>query len=169
MSHSKLMDLKKEVTPYENTNTKKSILQLINTLGPLLLLWTAAYFTLSVSYWLTLPITIIAAGFLVRTFIIFHDCGHQSFFKSRRANDLLGNITGILTHFPYQQWKNEHAIHHATSSNLDKRGVGDIWVMTVDEYVQASWWRQNSLPVLPQSASPVRAWPHCAFSGCLPL
>lgn len=104
------------------------------------MLWAAAYFSLSVSYWLTFPIALVASGFVLRTFIIFHDCCHGSFFKSKRANDILGTITGVLTVTPYQQWKNEHSIHHATSSNLDKRGVGDIWVMTVDEYKAASPW-----------------------------
>ena len=84
----------------------------------------------------------IAAGFVIRTFIIFHDCTHGSFFKNRKANDIVGTITGVLTLFAYSKWKREHAIHHASSSNLDKRGVGDIWVMTVDEYVEASKWQR---------------------------
>lgn len=79
---------------------------------------------------------------MVRTFIIFHDATHGSFFKKKWANDLIGNITGILTFFPYEQWKREHITHHATSSNLDKRGTGDIWVMTVEEYVNASKWER---------------------------
>ncbi|MEK4661268.1 fatty acid desaturase [Priestia sp. FSL H7-0729] len=140
MSRNKEMALKKEVTPYEKNDLRLSIRQLINTLLPLFLLWAAAYFSLSVSYWLTFPIALVASGFVLRTFIIFHDCCHGSFFKSKRANDILGTITGVLTLTPYQQWKAEHSIHHATSSNLDKRGVGDIWVMTVDEYKEASPW-----------------------------
>ena len=84
----------------------------------------------------------IAAGFVIRTFIIFHDCTHGSFFKNRKANDIVGTITGVLTLFAYEKWKREHAIHHASSSNLDKRGVGDIWVMTVEEYVEASKWQR---------------------------
>lgn len=142
MTHPKIAELKKEIAPFERTETKKSILQMINTIGPLLLLWYAAYLSLSVSYWLALPIAIVAAGFLVRTFIIFHDCCHQSFFKSRLANDIVGTITGIMTFVPYQQWKHSHSVHHATSSNLDKRGIGDIWVLTVDEYKAAGFWRR---------------------------
>ena len=137
MDPMNIAELKKHSAPFARTNTKASIRQLGNTLLPFLLLWIAAYASLSISYWLTLPIAIVAANFLIRTFIIFHDCCHQSFFKSRRANDWLGNITGILTHFPYEQWKNAHNIHHATSGNLDKRGVGDMWVMTVDEYIES--------------------------------
>src|SRR5699024_10442587 len=117
-------------------------MQLINTLVPLVVFWTLSYVSLSVSVWLTLLFSIIASGFLVRTFIIFHDCTHGSFFHNKKWNDTIGTITGILTLFPYEKWKREHSIHHATSSNLDKRGVGDIWVMTVDEYVHASKWER---------------------------
>ncbi|MDK8183320.1 fatty acid desaturase [Paenibacillus sp. UMB4589-SE434] len=137
MNQSKLANLKKNVAPYEQIDTKSSIKQIINTLVPLVLLWYAAYLSLSVSYWLTVPIAVLASGFVIRTFIIFHDCCHQSFFKSRMANDILGTITGVLTLVPYQQWKNSHSIHHATSSNLDKRGTGDMWVLTIDEYKAA--------------------------------
>ena len=90
---------------------------------------------MAISYFLTLGISVIAAGFLVRIFIIFHDCCHYSFFKNRKANKVIGTITGALTLFPYSQWQHDHAIHHATSSNLDKRGTGDIWTLTVDEYL----------------------------------
>ena len=137
MTQSKLSSLKKNVAPYEKIDMKSSIRQIINTLVPLVLLWYAAYLSLSVSYWLTIPIAIVASGFVIRTFIIFHDCCHQSFFKSRLANDILGTITGVITLVPYQQWKNSHSIHHATSSNLDKRGTGDMWVLTIDEYAAA--------------------------------
>ncbi|TVX86823.1 fatty acid desaturase [Paenibacillus agilis] len=137
MTQAQQAKLRKDMMPYEKSDTKKSIRQMINTLVPLFVLWYAAYASLSISYWLTLPITIIAAGFVIRTFIIFHDCCHQSFFKSRKANDIIGNITGVIALVPYQQWKNCHAIHHATSSNLDKRGVGDMWVLTVEEYEAA--------------------------------
>ncbi|MBU9722856.1 MULTISPECIES: fatty acid desaturase [Bacillaceae] len=142
MSKSNIAKLKKDVSPFEKTNTKTSMKQIFNTLGPLLLLWYGAYLSLSVSYWLTLPLLVITAGFVVRTFIIFHDCCHQSFFKNRKANDILGTITGIITLVPYQQWKNSHNIHHASSSNLDKRGTGDMWIMTVDEYMEASIWKK---------------------------
>ncbi|WP_166245271.1 fatty acid desaturase [Paenibacillus turpanensis] len=140
MSQAKLMELKKNVAPYEATDIKKSIWQIVNTVGPLLVLWYAAYASLSISFWLTLPLAIITSGFVVRTFILFHDCCHQSFFKNRLANDIVGTITGVLTLCPYEQWKRSHSIHHATSSNLDKRGIGDMWVLTVDEYAEASFW-----------------------------
>jgi acyl-lipid omega-6 desaturase (Delta-12 desaturase) len=130
-------NLKKQVAPYENSTTKDSIMQIINTLVPFFALWYLAFVSLSVSYWLALIPIVIAAGFLVRTFIIFHDCTHHSFFKSRRANRFVGTITGVLTLFPFDQWGHEHSVHHATSGNLDKRGTGDIWTLTVDEYLAA--------------------------------
>lgn len=137
-SATQLSSLKKSVAPFEQNDHKRSINQLINTLGPLILLWAAAYLSLSVSYWLTLLFAVPAAGFVIRTFIIFHDCCHGSFFRNRKANDILGTITGVLTLVPYRQWKHSHSIHHAGSSNLDKRGIGDIWIMTVDEYIAAT-------------------------------
>lgn len=79
---------------------------------------------------------------MIRSFIIFHDCTHGSFFKNKKLNNFFGNVTGVITHFAYEKWKKEHAIHHATSGNLDKRGVGDIWVMTVKEYEEASKWER---------------------------
>lgn len=142
MDQPNISHLKKSIAPFEETDTKASIRQLINTLVPLLALWYAAYLSLSVSYWLTLPIVVIASGFMIRTFILFHDCCHQSFFKSRRANDILGTILGVVTLIPYQQWKNTHSIHHSTSSNLDKRGIGDMWILTVEEYTASPLWRR---------------------------
>ncbi|UOY91785.1 fatty acid desaturase [Ectobacillus sp. JY-23] len=137
---NKQMHLRKQVAPYEKSDMWHSVRQLLNTLLPFVVLWFLAYKSLAVSYALTLPITVLAAGFLVRVFIIFHDCCHHSFFKSRRANKILGTITGVLTLFPYNQWQHSHSVHHATSGNLDKRGVGDIWMMTVDEYIASSFW-----------------------------
>jgi len=142
MSRQRQIQLRKEVAPFEKADRKKSIIQVINTFVPFFCLWFLAYRSLSISIWLSLTLSVIAAGFLVRIFIIFHDCTHMSFFKSSKANRILGTITGIITHFPFEKWKRDHAIHHATSSNLDKRGTGDVWVMTVDEYAAASFWKR---------------------------
>ncbi|WP_096201705.1 fatty acid desaturase [Bacillus sp. FJAT-45350] len=139
MSKQKLTHLKKGIEPFEKSDTKSSVLQVFNTIIPFILVWFLAYQSLSISIWLTLACSVVAAGFLVRIFIIFHDCCHGSFFKNKKANNILGTITGILTIFPYEKWKREHSIHHATSGNLDKRGTGDISIMTVDEYVNASF------------------------------
>ncbi len=129
--------LRKQIAPFEQSTTKQSIWQIINTLGPFIILWYLAYISLSVSYWLALIPAVFAAGFLTRIFIIFHDCTHHSFFKDRRANRIVGTIMGVLTLFPFDQWGHEHTVHHATSGNLDKRGTGDIWTLTVDEYLAA--------------------------------
>lgn len=138
MNLKKQKKLRKDVQPFAKSDRNKSIKQLINTLIPLFVLWILAYKTLSISIILSLICSIIAAGFVIRTFIIFHDCTHYSFFKSNKANRLVGTITGIITLFPYEKWKRNHSIHHATSSNLDKRGTGDIWMMTVNEYIEAT-------------------------------
>ncbi|MFS3927911.1 fatty acid desaturase [Priestia flexa] len=129
--------LRQSMAPYEKPNEKSSVVQLINTIVPFFALWFLAYQSLAISYVLTLAIGVVAAGFLVRIFIIFHDCCHNSFFKNRRYNKILGTITGVLTLFPYNQWAHSHSIHHATSGNLDKRGIGDLWILTVDEYLEA--------------------------------
>lgn len=142
--NKELKQLKKEIAPYEKANVKVSVRQLLNTIPPFFLLWFLAYQSLQVSVLLAVVIAIVAAGFLVRVFIIFHDCTHNSFFSSRKANDRLGTILGIMTLFPYEKWKRDHNIHHATSGNLDKRGTGDIWIMTVNEYLQASFWQKLS-------------------------
>lgn len=142
MSKAKTAQLHKSVRPYTFADNKKSIIQILNTILPLFLSWTLAYVSISYSIPLALVFSVIAAGLIIRTFIIFHDCTHGSFFHNKKLNDTIGTITGVLTLFPYAKWKREHAIHHASSSNLDARGVGDIWVMTVDEYKDASKWQR---------------------------
>ncbi|WP_142344452.1 fatty acid desaturase [Bacillus cereus] len=132
-------NLKKQVAPFEKSTAKKSIWQIINTVVPFIILWYLAYKSLSVSYWLALVPSLLAAGFMTRIFIIFHDCTHHSFFKNRRVNRIVGTCMGVLTLFPFDQWGHEHSVHHATSGNLDKRGTGDIWTLTVDEYLAASF------------------------------
>ena len=113
---------------------RRSLWQIANSLLPYLLLWYLMYRSLAVSYWLTLALAVPTAGFMVRIFIIFHDCGHGSFFKSHRANAFVGIVTGLLTLTPYYEWRNNHAIHHATAGDLDRRGVGDVKTLTVKDY-----------------------------------
>ncbi|MGN7455656.1 fatty acid desaturase [Paenibacillus pasadenensis] len=132
--------LRKMIAPFERNDKTASVRQLLNTIPPFILLWIAAYASLQVSYALTLLLSALAAGFLIRSFIIFHDCCHGSFFRSRKANDALGTLLGILTLFPYEQWKHSHNIHHAGSGNLERRGTGDMWLLTVKEYKEASAW-----------------------------
>jgi len=126
------------VAKYQNPSLQRSLWQLANTLLPYLFLLVLMYFSLAYSYWLTLALALPAGGLLTRTFIIFHDCGHGSFFKAQRANNILGTLCGLLVFTPYYQWRFEHAIHHATSGDLDRRGTGDIVTLTVGEYLQLS-------------------------------
>ena len=126
------------VSKYNKPDVKLSIWQIINSLGPYILLWVAMYYSLSISYLLTLGLAFLAAGFLVRMFIIFHDCGHGSFFQSKWANRIVGTILGSLVFTPYDYWHREHGIHHKTVGNLDKRGSGDVWTLTVVEYKNLS-------------------------------
>jgi acyl-lipid omega-6 desaturase (Delta-12 desaturase) len=129
---------KSAVARYQRSSTGRALWQLVSTLVPYLLLWFVIYRALDVSLWLAILPAALAGAFLVRLFIIFHDCGHGSYFDSRRANDIVGFITGVLTFTPYDHWRWEHALHHSTAGHLDKRGIGDVWTMTVQEYLEAS-------------------------------
>jgi omega-6 fatty acid desaturase (delta-12 desaturase) len=133
---------RKAIAPYQKADLRRSVGQLANTLIPYAILWGLMIWSLNISYWLTLLLAIPAAGFLVRIFIIFHDCGHGSFFKSTRANTIIGFITGVLVFTPYERWRHSHAIHHATAGNLDKRGVGDVPTWTLEEFQSAPRWKQ---------------------------
>jgi omega-6 fatty acid desaturase (delta-12 desaturase) len=131
-------DWKGFVAPYQVPSTARATWQIVNTFAPYALLWYLMHLTVAISWWLTLPLAAVAGGFLVRIFIIFHDCGHGSFFESRRANNFWGFVSGVLTLTPFHHWRWEHSLHHATSGDLDRRGVGDVWTMTVQEYVESS-------------------------------
>lgn len=146
VSHEKLLADERKwreiVLEFQKPSLPRAIWQIVNTLGAYALLWYLMYRSLLVSWWLTVPLALIAGAFLVRVFIIFHDCGHGSFFKSRTANDIAGFLCGMLTFTPYYHWRWEHAIHHATAGDLDRRSVGDIWTMTVQEYLEATRWKR---------------------------
>lgn len=129
---------RKVVSNYNFPDNKKSIWQIINSVVPLLGLWVLMYFSLDWSYWITLALSIPAAGFMIRIFIIFHDCGHKSFFKTAKWNERVGFFLGLFSFTPYHKWHRSHNKHHATVGNLDKRGTGDVMTMTVDEYKQSS-------------------------------
>jgi omega-6 fatty acid desaturase (delta-12 desaturase) len=123
---------------YREPSTARSAIEIAITVLPFALLWIAMWALLHFSYWLSLLIAVPAAGFLVRLFMIQHDCGHGSFFRHRLVNDWVGRIAGAFTLTPYDFWRGTHAVHHATSGNLDKRGVGDIDTLTVEEYLASS-------------------------------
>jgi omega-6 fatty acid desaturase (delta-12 desaturase) len=132
------------ILKYQRPSVRLALWQIATTLVPYLLLWYIAYRLKDISLWLTIPPAVVAGALLVRVFIIFHDCGHGSYFSSRRANDIVGFIAGVLTFTPFHHWRWQHGIHHGTSGDLDKRGTGDIKTMTVQEYLESSRWRRLS-------------------------
>jgi omega-6 fatty acid desaturase (delta-12 desaturase) len=134
------MVINKNIERYLKPSLGRSIWQIANTLIPYVGLWILIVYSLSVSYWLTAFLIILASGFLVRLFIIFHDCGHGSYFKSQKTNRIIGMFFGILAFTPYDKWHNQHMRHHGTVGNLDKRGVGDVWTMTKEEYQTSKKW-----------------------------
>lgn len=129
----------KALAKYKTPNNAKAIKEILLTVVPFAIIWAIMYQTLSFSYLLTALLAFPAAGFLVRIFIIQHDCGHGSFLSNQSANRWLGRVLGILTITPYDYWQRSHAIHHASSGNLDHRGMGDIQTLTVSEYKSKSW------------------------------
>jgi omega-6 fatty acid desaturase (delta-12 desaturase) len=128
------------VKRYQHPDLKRSLWQVINTFVPFFALWYLAYRSLAYSYLLTLLIAIVIGGLTTRIFIIFHDCGHGSFFKSQSWNDALGIFCSLFVMTPYYQWRHDHAVHHATAGDLDRRGIGDITTLTVSEYLARSRW-----------------------------
>ena len=126
---------------YAVPSMRKAVLQLLDTLLPYFALWTLMIITVKkdYSYWITLMLGILAGCLLVRIFVSFHDCVHYSFFASRPANRVLGYFCGILTCTPYEDWQWAHAKHHASAGDLDRRGYGSVWMMTVNEYRGAPW------------------------------
>jgi omega-6 fatty acid desaturase (delta-12 desaturase) len=130
------MDL---LEPYARADMRRSLGQLATSVLPYLALWPAMYYLLKVSDALALAVTVLASGFLLRTYIVFHDCTHGSFMPTKRANTWLGVLVGILVYSPFHSWRQEHAAHHATSGDLDRRGKGDVDTWTVAEYAGKSW------------------------------
>lgn len=128
------------VARYSQPHWWRSAWQMINSLGGFFVVWYLMYRSLEISYALTLLLAIPAAGFLTRTFIILHDCGHGSFFRSQKLNDVVGTICGVLTFTAYLRWRHEHAIHHATAGDLDRRGTGDVPTLTIGEYRALPWY-----------------------------
>jgi len=128
------------ISKYSRSNPRKAIWQLVNTSVPYFGLWILMVYLVKqdYSYWIILALAVLAALFLIRIFIFFHDCCHGSFFHSPRANTILGYITGVMTFTPYQKWRISHAKHHNTVGDLDRRGTGDVTTLTVEEYLNSS-------------------------------
>jgi acyl-lipid omega-6 desaturase (Delta-12 desaturase) len=127
------------VARHERPSLPHSLLDLATSVVPYLALCAAMYFSLGISVWITFALAIPAAGFLLRTFIVFHDCAHGSFLPSRRANLWVGRVTGLLVFQPFANWRHNHAVHHGSSGDLDRRGTGDIATLTVEEYLSRPW------------------------------
>ncbi len=134
----------RDMRRFESPSLKRALWQILDTFIPYLALWAGMVllFKYGAPYWTILLLSLVGAGLQVRIFILFHDCCHGSFFRSPFANSALGTITGILTCTPYKGWRSEHNAHHATASNLDSRGVGDITTLTLEEYRAASRWKR---------------------------
>ena len=128
------------VARYQSPQLRRAVLQLATTLLPLALVFAAMYRLLALSFWWTLVFALPAAALLVRTFVLMHDCAHGSFFASRRANQIVGAVTGLLTLIPFEHWRHEHALHHASAGDLDRRGHGDVDTLTVREYLGRTRW-----------------------------
>ncbi len=135
-------EFKNALSAYRGSRPLSSLWQLVNTLFLFALLWAAMWWSLSIGYWLTLLLALPTAGLLARLFILQHDCGHGSFFPSTLVNQIVGGSLSILTLTPYQCWRRQHALHHATNAQLDHRGMGDVTTLTVSEYSALSGWEQ---------------------------
>jgi acyl-lipid omega-6 desaturase (Delta-12 desaturase) len=129
---------------FEKPDARRAAWQLLNTIIPYLSLLVLMYLTMTwgLPYWITFLIALPAGALLVRVFIFFHDCGHGSYVASEIWRQVIGNVTGVLTFTSFADWRHAHGIHHSTSGNLDRRGVGDVWTMTVDEYAASSPFRR---------------------------
>ena len=122
------------IARHERSSRSRSLLDLATSVAPYLVLTVAMYLSLNVSVWITMALAIPTAGFLLRTFIVFHDCAHGSFLATKRGNLWLGRFTAFLVFQPFANWRHNHAVHHGTAGDLDRRGTGDVPTLTVAEY-----------------------------------
>src|SRR3954462_5107946 len=153
-------DWKSIVAAYQRPSTRRAVTQLATTLLPLAAVFVLMDRALALAPWATLLLALPAAGLLVRTFIIMHDCAHGSFLPSKRANNLIGWITGVLTMTPFGEWRHAHSLHHASSGDLDRRGHGDVDTLTVREYEALSrsgrfWYRVKRNPLILFGIGPI--------------
>ena len=135
-----LKNWRRIIRKYQKPNSKKAVIQMLTSFLPFLGIWTLMYFSLSWSIFITLPLAAVAAFFLVRIFIIQHDCGHQSFTRFRKGNNIIGFISSFFSTIPYKSWSKMHNAHHTHNRQLDHRGLGDTFFLTTDEYNERSRW-----------------------------
>lgn len=138
ISKDKIQQLRK----YTEKRTSKAVIQIINSFGPFLAIWVLMYLTLDISYWLTLGLGAINAFFLVRIFIIQHDCGHQSFIKNRKAQKIIGQVCSYISAIPFKYWAQSHNVHHKVNGQLELRDIGDVTTYTVNEFKSFSKWKK---------------------------
>ena len=131
-------DYKRALAPYARPSVPRSVLDLATSIVPYVAIFALMVAALDVSYWLVLALSVPGAGFLLRTYIVFHDCAHGAFLPGKRANQILGRVLGLVVYTPYASWRHNHAVHHATAGDLDRRGVGDVTTMTLAEYRDAT-------------------------------
>jgi hypothetical protein len=151
---------RKTLGPYGGADLRRSLTQILTSAVPFFVFWYAAYRALSVGYWLTLILAVPTAGFVMRLFLIQHDCGHGSFFKSQKVADLVGFWLGVVTLTPYRYWRKTHAYHHAHSGDLGFRGLGDVDTITLSEYHEKPFLGRLSIDI--RSCS--WAWGDFSFS-----
>ena len=130
---------RESVARHEEPSLRHSLQDVATSVVPYLALTVAMYLCLDVSVWITLALAVPAAGFLLRTFVVFHDCAHGSFMPTKRGNLWLGRLTGLVVFQPFANWRHNHAVHHGTAGDLDRRGTGDVPTLTVEEYVSRPW------------------------------
>jgi omega-6 fatty acid desaturase (delta-12 desaturase) len=130
---------RESVAPHERPSLRRSLVDLATSVVPYLALTVLMYASLEVSVWITLALAVPAAGFLLRTFIVFHDCTHGSFMPTKRGNRWVGRFAGLLVFQPFANWGHNHAVHHGTAGDLDRRGTGDVMTLTVEEYESRDW------------------------------
>ena len=135
-------ELLRDLANYREPSLVRSIVEIAITIVPFCAVWALTWYALDQGYWIGLLLVLPGAGLLLRLFIIQHDCGHGSFFRSQEANDWVGRVLGVFTLTPYYYWRHSHALHHASSGNLDRRGFGDIDTLTVTEFQQGTPWRR---------------------------
>ena len=140
LSNHEPVSWRRDVAPYAHADVGRSVLDLFTSVVPYLALSVVMVLLLraGVTYWAVLALSVLAAGFLLRTFIVFHDCTHGSFWPTKRGNAIIGSVTGMLVYSPFAAWRHEHAIHHATAGDLDRRGAGDVDTATLEEYYAMS-------------------------------
>ncbi len=174
----KLANWKSIIEKYQIPDSKKAIFQIINSFGPYIALWVLMYFSLSWSIWITIGLALVNSFFLVRIFIIQHDCGHQSFFKSQKLNNAVGFVCSFFSSLPYKYWAKIHNHHHGHTGQLEQRDIGDINFLTVREYKNRSWfgrlrYRIFRMPIILFVIAPVfyftvsNRFPFMKFRGML--